>query len=159
MDKRLYAARGAVVCCTLVAVIAMVMLVSPARAVLGSVSADWPRATLSRSSSATVSGHVSGLQLSDGVFLQQKVLGGWRTIAKTRLDSSRNYKLTVPTWWLGTRTYRVMTGSLLNTSILGTASSSWTVDVVPTYTPGGYETQYRYSTSTYARWDPCRTIG
>lgn len=152
-------ARRALVPCALMTIIVMFMLVSPARAVLGSVSADWPSAKLSRGSSVSVTGHVSGLQLSDGVFLQQKVLGGWRNITKTRLDSSRNYKLTVPTWWLGTRTYRVMAGSLLNSSLLGTTSASWTVDVVPTYTPGGYESQYRYSTSTYARWDPCRTIG
>jgi hypothetical protein len=140
-------------------IIVMFMLVSPARAVLGSVSADWPSAKISRGSTVSVSGHVSGLELGDGVFLQQKVLGGWRNIAKSKLDSSRNYKLSIPTWWLGTRTYRVMTGSLLNTTILGTPSTAWTVDVVPTYTPGGYESQYKYSTSTYARWNPCSTIG
>jgi hypothetical protein len=44
-------------------------------------------------------------------------------------------------------------------TILGTPSTTWTVKVVPTYTPPGYDTQYKYSTSTPARWDPCRTIG
>jgi hypothetical protein len=152
-------ARRALVPCALMTVFVMALFVLPARAVLGSVSADWPAAKVSRGSTAAVSGHVSGLELGDGVFLQQKVLGGWRNITKARLDSSRNYKLAIPTWWLGTRTYRVMTTSLLNTTLLGTPSTSWTVEVVPTYTPAGYATQYKYSTSSPARWDPCRTIG
>jgi hypothetical protein len=153
-------ARRALVPCALMAIVAaMVMFVSPARAVLGSVSADWPAAKLSRGATVSVVGHVSGLELGDGVFLQQKVMGGWRNINKARLDSNRNYKLAIPTWWLGTRTYRVMTTSLLNTTILGTASSTWQVDVVPTYTPGGYESQFKYSTSTFSRWNPCARIG
>jgi hypothetical protein len=152
-------ARRALVPCALMTIFVMALFVTPARAVLGSVSADWPAAKISRGSTVSVTGHVSGLELGDGVFLQQKVLGGWRNITKVRLDSGRNYKLAIPTWWVGTRTYRVITTSLLNTTSLGTTSSSWTVDVVPTYNPPGYATQYKYSTSTYARWDPCRTIG
>jgi hypothetical protein len=159
MNVRLCDARRALVPCALMTIIAMFMLVSPARAVLGSVSADWPATKIARGSTVSVTGHVGGLQLSDGVFLQQKVLGGWRNISKTRLDGDNNYKLAIPAWWLGTRTYRVMSASLLNSTLLGNASTAWTVDVVPTYTPGGYESQYKYSTSTYARWDPCRTIG
>jgi hypothetical protein len=160
MEKSVTCARRALVPCALMTVIALAMLVvSPARAVLGSVSADWPATKISRGTSVSVAGHVSGLQLGDGVYLQQKVLGGWRNITKARLDAARNYKLTIPTWWLGTRTYRVMTASLLETTLLGTASTSWTVEVVPTYTPGGYETQYKYSTSTEARWNPCAAIG
>jgi hypothetical protein len=127
--------------------------------VLGSVTTDWPAAKVSRGSSASVAGHVSGLALGDGVFLQQKVLGGWRNITKARLDAYRNYRLPIPTWWIGTRTYRVITTSLLNTSLLGTPSTPWTVEVVPTYKAPGYATQYKYSTSSPARWDPCRTIG
>jgi len=152
-------ARRALVPCALMTVVVMAMFVTPARAVLGSVTADWPAAQVSRGSSVSVTGHVSGLELGDGVFLQQKVLGGWRNITKVRLDASRNYRVAIPTWWVGTRTYRVITTSLLNTTLLGTPSSSWTVDVVPTYNPPGYETQYKYSTSSPARWDPCRTIG
>jgi hypothetical protein len=52
-----------------------------------------------------------------------------------------------------------MTTSLLNSTLLGTASSIWTVEVVPTYNPAGYESQYKYSTSTAARWNPCQAIG
>lgn len=143
----------------LVTVVLMAALASPARAVLGSVSAQWPSAKLRINSSASVTGHVTGIELGDGVFLQQKVLGGWRTVAKARLDSHRDYKLSVPTWWLGTRSYRVMTGSLLSTSLLGTPSSTWTVTVVPAYDAPGISTQHTYSTSSYARWNPCQTIG
>jgi hypothetical protein len=152
-------ARRALVPCALMTVLVVAMFVTPARAVIGSVSADWPSAKVQRASKVGVTGHVSGLKLGDGVFLQQKVLGGWRNISKSRLDSSRNYKLAIPTWWVGTRSYRVMTTSLVNTSLPGTASSIWTVKVVPTYDPAGYKTQYTYSYSTVARWDPCHTIG
>jgi Matrixin len=143
----------------LVTIVLMGALASPARAVLGSVSAQWPSSKIRLNTSASVTGHVSGIELGDGVFLQQKVLGGWRTITKTRLDSNRDYKLSVPTWWLGTRTYRVITGSLLDTTLLGTPSTSWTVQVVPTYDAPGIATQHSYSTSSYARWNPCQTIG
>ncbi len=145
--------------CTLVAIVLTTLLATPARAVLGSVSADWPSARLTRGTSAAVTGRVSGLELGDGVFLQQKVSGGWRRLGKVRLDANRNYRLAIPTWWVGVRTYRVITTSLLDTSILGTASSSWTVDVRPTYTPAGRATQHSYSTSSPARWNPCATIG
>lgn len=152
-------ARRALVPCALMTVIVMAMFVTPARAVLGSVSADWPATKISRGASVSVTGHVSGLELGDGVLLQQRVLGGWRNITKVRLDGNRNYRLPIPTWWLGSRSYRVITTSLLNTTILGTPSTAWTVEVVPNYNPPGYESQYRYATSTPARWDPCRTIG
>src|SRR5687768_18437107 len=90
-------ARRALVPCVLMTVFIMAMFVTPARAVLGSVTTDWPAAKISRGSSASVAGHVSGLALGDGVFLQQKVLGGWRNITKARLDASRNYRLPIPT--------------------------------------------------------------
>lgn len=141
-------------------VAAMVMLVAtPAQAILGSVSANWPAAKVNRGSTVKVTGHVSGIELSDGVFLQQKVLGGWRNVSRAKLDSQRNYTLAIPTWWLGTRTYRVMTASLLDTTILGTASTAWTVEVVPTYNPAGVPTQHTWTSSTYMRWNPCQTIG
>lgn len=143
----------------LVTVVAATLLASPARAVLGSVSASWPSTVLTRGASAAVTGRVTGLELGDGVFLQQKVSGGWRNITKAGLDSGRNYRLPIPTWWLGARTYRVISTSLLNSSLLGTPSSSWTVDVRPSYTPAGLSAQHTYSTSSPARWDPCQTIG
>jgi hypothetical protein len=136
------------------AAVVMTLLASPARAVLGSVSTDWPAARIKRGSAMAVTGHVSGLELGDGVFLQQKVLGGWRNVAKAKLDSDRDYRLAIPTWWLGTRTYRVIT-----TSLLGPASTAWTIAVVPTYDARGLATQHTYSTSSYARWNPCETIG
>lgn len=149
----------ALVPCALLAVVATVMVAFPARAVLGSVTADWPSARLRLGSSSAVTGHVSGLELGNGVFLQQKVPGGWRNISKAPLDSSRNFRLSVPTWWLGARTYRVITTSLLDTTLLGTPSSPWTVEVVPTYDAPGLASQHSYSTSSVARWNPCQVIG
>lgn len=143
----------------LAAVIFALLPSSPARAILGSVSATWPGTSIPRGYTANVSGHVTGLELSDTVFLQQKVLGGWRNVAQTRLDSARNYKMALPTWWLGSRTYRVMTGSLLNTTLLGTASVSWTGSIRPTYSATGSTSSHAYTSTTPARWDPCKTIG
>ena len=154
-----HSARRALVPCALMTIVIMVMLVTPARAALGSVSADWPAAKLSRGSTVSVTGRVSGQAPGDGVFLQQKVLGGWRNITKDALDSQRNYRLPIPTWWLGQRSYRVVSTDLQDTTTLGTASGTWTVEIVPTYNAPGLESQFHYSTSTYARWDPCRTIG
>jgi hypothetical protein len=141
------------------AAVVVTLLASPARAVLGSVSTDWPAAHVKRGATVAVTGHVSGLELGDGVVLQQKVLGGWRNVSKVRLDSHRDFRLAIPTWWLGTRSYRVVTTSLLDSTTLGTASDTWTVDVVPTYDAPGLESQHTYSTSSYARWNPCETIG
>ena len=155
----IHSARRALVPCALMTIVIMVMIVTPARAALGSVSADWPSAKLSRGSSVSVTGRVSGQAPGDGVLLQQKVLGGWRTVAKDALDSQRNYQVSIPTWWLGQRSYRVVTTDVQDTSNLGTASGTWAVEVVPTYTAPGLKSQFKYSTSSYARWDPCRTIG
>lgn len=139
--------------------VAAVIVASPARAVLGSVSADWPATKIKRGANVSVTGKVTGLELGDGVFLQQKVLGGWRTVAKDKLDSERKYKLSIPTWWLGERTYRVMAASLLDSTLLGTPSSSWTMTVVPNYDPLGLPGQHTWTSSTYMRWDPCSAIG
>lgn len=141
------------------ACVTVVLVASPARAILGSVSADWPAAKLKRGTTAYVTGKVTGLELGDGVFLQQKVLGGWRNVAKAKLDSEREYRLAIPTWWLGERTYRVKTGSLLDLTLLGTPSPSWTVTVIPTYDPLGLPRQHSWSSSTYMRWDPCSVVG
>jgi hypothetical protein len=143
----------------LVALVLSALIATPARAVLGSVSASWPASTLTRGSSVAVTGHVSGLQLGDGVVLQQKVSGGWRNISKVRLDSARNYRLPVPTWWIGIRSYRVITTSLLKTTLLGTPSTTWAVDVRPSYVAPGRAFQHTYATPSYARWNPCATIG
>lgn len=149
----------ATVPCALVAIVATILLATPARAVLGSVSANWPASKVVHGTSAAVTGHVSGLELGNGVFLQQKVSGGWRNISRVALDSNRNYRVPIPTWWLGARTYRVITTSLLDSTLLGTPSTSWTLNVVPSYDAPGYTSQHAYSTTSYARWNPCATIG
>ena len=148
-DLRRFVLPGAIT-----AAVVMTLLASPSRAALGSVSADWPSARVQRGATVAVTGHVSGLEPGDDVLLQQKVLGGWRSITKAQLDRGNDFRLAIPTWWLGTRTYRVVTAPLF-----GTASTPWTVDVVPTYDAAGREAQHAYSTSSYARWNPCQTIG
>ncbi len=143
----------------LVVVATAILVAAPAKAILGSVSAEWPSAKVKRGASVKVTGEVKGLELGEVVFLQQKVLGGWRTVAKAPIEDDKTYKLDVPTWWMGERTYRVKTGSLLNTGILGAISPSWTVDVIPTYDPAGDAGSHAWTSSTYMRWNPCEAIG
>jgi hypothetical protein len=153
-----FAPRKVLLPIALVLVAAAILVAAPAKA-LGQVTADWPAAKVKRGSSVSVTGKVTGLDLGDAVFLQQKVLGGWRSVAKAELGDDREYKLPIPTWWLGERTYRVKSGSLLNTGILGATSSSWTVKVVPTYDAVGDPDSHTWTSSTYMRWNPCQPIG
>lgn len=133
--------------------VALVLTAGPARAVLASVGASWPSSTLERGKAAAVTGRVTGVDAGSTVLLQQKVLGGWMTVERTSLDSRGTYRLPIPTWWTGERTYRVATAGL------GATSSSWDVRVVPEYTPQGSADQHRYSLSSPTRWNPCQVIG
>lgn len=142
----------------LVLVVATLLLASPAKA-LGQVTADWPAVKIKRGASVHVIGKVSGLDLSNSVHLQQKVLGGWRNVAQAALAPDSTYKLPIPTWWLGERTYRVKAGSLLDSGLLGAVSSTWTVKVVPPYDPVGDPDAHTWTSSTYMRWNPCEPIG
>ena len=152
-------ARRALVPCALMTIVIMVLIVTPARAALGSVSADWPSAKLSRGSTVSVTGRVSGQAPGDGVLLQQKVLGGWRNISKDALDSQRNYQLSIPTWWLGQRSYRVVTTDCRTsrTSALR-AGPGPSRSCPPTTLPASSRSSSTPPRS-YARWNPCRTIG
>ena len=152
-------ARRALVPCALMTIVIMVMIATPARAALRSVSADWPAAKLSRGSTVSVTGRVSGQAADDGVSSSRRSSVAGATSPRSRLDSQRQLPAVHPDLVARPRTYRVVTIALHNNTILGTPSPTWTVEVVPTYTPAGHETQYKYSTSSYARWDPCRTIG
>lgn len=153
------AARKVLLSLALVVAAAAILIAAPAKAILGQVTADWPAAKVKRGASVKVSGEVKGLELGDTVFLQQKVLGGWRTVAKAPITQERTYQLPVPTWWLGERTYRVKTGSLLNTGILGATSTAWSVKVIPTYDAAGDRDAHSWTSSTYMRWNPCQKIG
>ena len=151
--------RKVVVFLALVVASAAILVASPAKAILSGVSADWPSAQVKRGTSIAVTGKVSGLELGDVVFLQQKVLGGWHTVAKSAIQSDRSYRLAIPTWWLGERSYRVKSGSLLNTGLLGAVSTTWTLKVVPTYDAVGDPSSHTWSSSTYMRWNPCEQVG
>ena len=85
------------------------------------------------------------------VALEQKVLGGWRAVATTSSTTTGEYSLTLPTWWLGSRTYRVRSESA--------ATSEWRAHVIPRYTPRGKDTQFHYSFDSMTRWNPCTDIG
>jgi len=135
------------------------VFVSPARALLTKVTADWPSSTLTTGSPAKVTGRVTGLEVGDGVFLQQKVLGGWDNVARADVENDGDYKVRVPTWWTGERTYRVATTSLLDSTTLGAKSADWTVQIKPAYKPAGRAGHHSYSLSAPTRWDPCTVIG
>ena len=79
------------------------------------------------------------------------MLGGWRTVATTSSTETGDYAIKLPTWWLGTRTYRVRSATATTTD--------WQARVTPKYTPRGKDSQFRYSFDSMTRWNPCTTIG
>jgi hypothetical protein len=121
---------------------------TPASSSGSTTSASWPSATITRGAETYVTGRAS----DDGrVTLEQRVLGGWRGVATARTDARGAYRIAIPTWWVGTRSYRVRSTTA--------ASGAFRAAVVPSYRPRGKVRQYRYSFSTMTRWDPCSTIG
>lgn len=86
------------------------------------------------------------------VALQQKVSGSWRTVRTDTPSSDGSFALPLPTWFLGSRDYRVVSGNQ--------QSDPTTLNVRPSYTPAGRASEYDYMVhSTTARWDPCGVIG
>ena len=122
--------------------------VSSAQSAPGGVTASWPSATMVRGSTHSVTGTVADVGT---VALDQKVLGGWRTVATTSSTETGDYAIKLPTWWLGTRTYRVRSAAATTTD--------WQARVTPSYTPRGKDSQFRYSFDSMTRWNPCTTIG
>jgi hypothetical protein len=111
----------------------------------------WPTTTVVVNTDRSVSGTVDVKQPTT-VVLQQKVSGDWRNVRTDTTDDAGNFSLSVPTWWLGTRDYRVVSG--------GTASAPATFNVKPGYTPTGKSSEHAFLVnSTMARWDPCTVIG
>ena len=122
---------------------------SPAQSVATETTATWPSASLTRGADRYVTG-TAGADATR-VALEQHVLGGWRSVTSSTVDDSGSYRLKVPTWWLGTRTYRVTSDTA--------SSTSWQTTVSPTYVPRGTRSQFRYSFDSVTRWDPCTVIG
>lgn len=111
----------------------------------------WPTTTVVVNTDRSVSGTVDVKQPTT-VVLQQKVSGDWRNVGSDTTDAAGNFSLAVPTWWLGTRDYRVVAE--------GSESAPATFNVKPGYTPPGKSTEHAFLVnSTMARWDPCTVIG
>ena len=85
------------------------------------------------------------------VALDQKVLGGWRTVVTTSSTTTGDYAIKLPTWWLGSRTYRVRSATA--------TTPDWQARVTPRYAPRGKDSQFHYSFTSMTRWNPCTTIG
>lgn len=91
------------------------------------------------------------------VVLQRRLPGGGWTRESASVAGGR-FAVTVPTWWLGTRAYRVrVVGPGGRTRAVSPAT---TVRVLPRYAPQGLWSAHRLWTSygRVARWDPCRPI-
>jgi len=112
----------------------------------------WPTTTVVVNGDRTVTGTVDP-QRTTRVVLQQKVSGNWRSVAYDTPDADGKFSLAVPTWWLGTRDYRVVTDSSQESGVT-------TFNIKPTYTPAGTAAEHSYLFKTkVGRWDPCRVIG
>ena len=134
----------------LVLAVAALLLPSstPASSTDSETTASWPGATITRGADTYVAGTASDL---GEVSLEQRVLGGWTSVSTATTDVDGGYRLKIPTWWVGSRSYRVRSSTA--------ASTEFHASVVPSYTPRGKATQFRYSFDTMTRWDPCTTIG
>ena len=127
------------------------MLVPPmpsAQSAPGGVTASWPATSMVRGSDHSVTGRVADVGT---VTLEQKVLGGWRTVVTTSSTTTGDYTIKLPTWWLGARTYRVRSATA--------TTPDWQARVTPQYTPRGRDSQVHYSFDSMTRWNPCSTIG
>ena len=112
----------------------------------------WPTGTVTVNGVRAVTGTVPDGQATT-VVLQQQVSGGWRDVTSDKPDAAGRFSLSVPTWWLGTRDYRVVADS-------NQESAPVTFNVKPAYTPPGRAAEYEFLVkSPIARWDPCGVIG
>ena len=134
----------------LAAAVVVVLTAAPGQAA-STMTPAWPTTTVVVNTDRSVSGTVDVKQPTT-VVLQQKVSGDWRNVATDTTDDAGNFSLSVPTWWLGTRDYRVVTGT--------SESAPATFNVKPSYTPTGTASEHAFLVkSTMARWDPCTVIG
>ena len=134
----------------LIAGLAVVLTAAPGQAAAAMTPA-WPTTTVVVNGDRSVNGTLDVRQPTT-VVLQQKVSGDWRNVASDTTDDAGNFSIAVPTWWLGTRDYRVVSDT--------TESAPATFKVQPNYTPTGKASEHAFLVnSTMARWDPCTVIG
>ena len=90
------------------------------------------------------------------VSLQQRGGSGWATIRSTRTGRSGSYSLPVASTWTGSGSYRV------HLTRAGAAAGADSPGFTFTVTGRGSSRDVTYlsgSSTSPARWDPCRTIG
>jgi len=145
----------------------------PAVAVLGAVLlVGLPAAPASATSASHVSARLSANRVHPGapvrvtgratpgagrvVSLQQRGGSGWATIRSTRTGRSGSYSLPVASTWTGSGSYRV------HLARAGAAAGADSPAFTFTVTGRGSSRDVTYlsgSSTSPARWDPCRTIG
>ena len=134
-----------------IATLVLALYAAPGQAA-ATMSPAWPTTTVVVNTDRSVSGTIDVKQPTT-VILQQKVSGNWRTIVSDTTDAAGKYLLRVPTWWLGTRDYRVVSEGNLE-------SAPATFNIRPSYSPTGKASEHAFLVnSTIARWDPCQVIG
>jgi hypothetical protein len=90
------------------------------------------------------------------VSLQQRAGSGWATVRSTRTGRSGSYSLPVASTWTGSGSYRV------HLARAGAAAGADSPGFTFTVTGRGSSADVTYlsgSSTSPARWDPCRTIG
>lgn len=90
------------------------------------------------------------------VSLQQRAGGGWATVRSTRTGRSGGYSLPVASTWTGSSSYRV------HLARAGAAAGADSPGFTFTVTGRGSSRDVTYlsgSSTSPARWDPCRTVG
>ena len=145
----------------------------PAVAVLGAVLlVGLPAAPASATSASRVSARLSANGVHPGapvtvtgraapgagrvVSLQQRGGSGWATVRSTRTGRSGSYSLPVASTWTGSGSYRV------HLARAGAAAGADSPGFTFTVTGRGSSRDVTYlsgSSTSPARWDPCRTIG
>lgn len=146
---------------------------APAVAVLGAVLlVGLPAAPASATGASRVSARLSANGVHPGapvivtgratpgagrvVSLQQRGGSGWATVRSTRTGRSGSYSLPVTSTWTGSISYRV------HLARAGAAAGADSPGFTFTVTGRGSSRDVTYlsgSSTSPARWDPCRTIG
>jgi hypothetical protein len=99
-------------------------------------------------------------ETSRPVALQLRTAGGWYTRARTTTSTTGTFGFTVPTYWYGEHTWRVLAPAHTagGTTFASAASASTAVTVQVPFRTRGSASRFRFESHPVARWDPCRTV-
>lgn len=145
-------------------VLAATVVVSPAVATdaeITRVSAVFSATRVTVNKRVTVTGTMRDDLTGAAVTLERAMPGGrWHRESAPVTITGRTFRLHVPTWWFGTRTYRVRVLGAAGTAPVVYPETT-TVRVDPPYTPQGRADAHRLWTwgGRVSRWNPCRRIG